>query len=111
MVKSNGRFIAEPSHTHRGGMKYDQDKLQFSLIDPFFLEELAKLLQIGAKKYSPNNWKEIDKERYINALMRHLNDYRKGAKVDPETGIRIPTVIACNAMFLDYFDRDELMSS
>ena len=55
------------------GTKDDGGKVRFSLIAPEFLWELARLLTIGAKKYSARNWeRDMDWERPLDALYRHL---------------------------------------
>ena len=38
-------------------MKFDTDKPMFELIDPYFEEDIAKVLTMGAKKYAKDNWK------------------------------------------------------
>ena len=43
------------------GTKYDQDKLQYSLIPSYALEQIAKNLTVGLKKYKErNNWKKVE---------------------------------------------------
>jgi deoxycytidylate deaminase len=69
-------------------MKFDSDKLRYDLIPPEVLKALAEVLTYGAKKYKPNNWRECDDpERYIGALLRHLQAYRLGDRVDVESGL------------------------
>ena len=42
------------------GVKYDQDKLQWSLMPWDALEETVRVLMYGAKKYpEPDNWKRV----------------------------------------------------
>ena len=59
------------------GIKFDQDKPRLAeMITDFAseLEELCKVWTFGANKYSKSNWKLVEngKERYSNALLRHL---------------------------------------
>tara|TARA_R110000744_G_scaffold102772_1_gene197422 strand:- start:184 stop:798 length:615 start_codon:yes stop_codon:yes gene_type:complete len=69
-------------------MKFDSDKLRYDLIPPEVLKALAEVLTYGAKKYKPNNWRECDdSERYVGALLRHLQAYRLGERVDAESGL------------------------
>jgi hypothetical protein len=90
------------------GIKFDGEKPDHSLVPPFALDELARLLTIGAKKYAPNNWQKVKpKKRYYAAAARHLTQYLmavlKGVKTDQydeETGIHHLICVACNAMFL-----------
>jgi hypothetical protein len=77
----------------------------FSLITPEFTESIAKVLTIGAKKYEPYNWqRDLDTDRIISALHRHLNAYQRGEKLDPETGESHLTHKAANTMFLFWYD-------
>ena len=81
--------------------KFDDDKIMYDLLHPEFLEQVAKVLTIGAKKYSPDNWKNADgTERYRSAMMRHFEAYRKGEMLDPETGMHHLAHVGCNVMFL-----------
>ena len=70
------------------GMKFDNDKLDYTLVKPEMLEQLALILHYGAKKYDRDNYKLIDNERYMAALFRHIQAHRKGEKLDSESGYR-----------------------
>jgi len=92
------------------GTKYDSDKIQYSLVPPYALEAVAKLLTLNLKKYKErNNWKKVPeaKQRYLDALYRHLEAHRKGEIFDSEsldpTTTHLSAVIA-NAMFLLEFE-------
>jgi len=89
------------------GRKYDADKLRWDLLDLGLVEEVVKILTFGAKKYAPNNWQKVDnaEDRYYAALLRHLVEYRKGNKIDEESGISHLSHAACNIIFLIYFDK------
>lgn len=82
------------------GIKYDNDKPQYRLIPPKAENEFVKVLTFGAKKYAPDNWKKIDKERYIDALGRHFNAYRRGETHDPESGLHHLAHVMCCAAFI-----------
>lgn len=88
------------------GTKYDQDKLQYTLIPPHALAEVARNLTIGLKKYKErDNWKKVPnaEQRYLDALYRHLEAHRKGEIYDPDSSVpdmyHLSAVIV-NAMFL-----------
>ena len=91
------------------GMKFDQEKTRFDLIDPYFHKDLAQVLTFGAIKYKPNNWQHVKdaKTRYIAALERHTNAYKMGEITDQESGLPHMAHIACNSMFLHYLERIE----
>lgn len=96
---------------NKGGIKEvaikGKVKTMFQLLDPIFIEGFAEVLTMGALKYAPDNWKKVDQEEYLRAIYHHLNEYRKGTKKDDESGMSHLYHIACNAMFLDWFDRQE----
>jgi len=90
--------------------KFDQGKLMVSLVEPRFILGVADILTHGAEKYGKNNWKEAkpeDIQRYKDALLRHLLAYNSGEVQDPDSGRPHLWHIACNVMFLDYFDSQE----
>jgi hypothetical protein len=68
------------------GTKNDQEKPNMSLIVPQFIEAIGNVLTYGAKKYAPENWKnDLEQQRILSALYRHLIAYHKGEIYDPET--------------------------
>ena len=91
------------------GLKYDGDKARFDLIEPEFEEDIANILTAGANKYAPNSWQHVEdgNNRYYAALRRHLNAWRKGEKIDQESGMSHLAHVACNVMFLMHFEREE----
>lgn len=98
-----------------GFIKADKEKTNFSLVDPYAYEDLGKCLTIGAKKYSPDNWKLGDIESYIAALDRHLIDIKKAVLdkdkslfIDKDTALQHGANLMCNAMFIHYFIRKEI---
>lgn len=93
-------------------MKFDDKKNRLELIDPEFILGLGRVLSYGAEKYDAWNWQKIDNEEDIarikGAILRHMMAYMGGEIYDPETGESHLYHIACNIMFLDYFDRNKL---
>jgi len=88
------------------GKKNDQEKIRMDLLPFDVLEEIAKGLTFGAKKYSDNNWQKVEnaQERYEAALLRHFADYKKGEKLDNESGLSHLIHLGCNAIFLIWLD-------
>jgi hypothetical protein len=88
------------------GTKYDKDKLQYSLIPPYALEQVAKVLTEGLKKYKErDNWQKVPdaKQRYTDAMLRHIQAVLKGEMFDTDsTDPTIPhlAAVAVNALFL-----------
>lgn len=93
--------------TNQIGRKFDSGKPEFSLLPPWALESVAKVLTFGAQKYEIDNWKYVENgaQRYKNAALRHLNDYMKGEKFDQETGLNHLAHAVCCLMFM--LDADE----
>lgn len=72
------------------GMKFDGGKPRAALVLGGFadaLMEVSKVGTFGAWKYEPNNWKLVDKERYEDALFRHLLQWQGGEFTDSESGL------------------------
>lgn len=67
--------------------------------------ETAKVLTMGAKKYSPDNWMKVSGavKRYQDAFMRHLAAWRSGEEKDPESGLDHRGHMLCCLMFLWMF--------
>lgn len=84
------------------GLKYDDGKLRYDLIPPIAMEELAKILTYGSRKYADNTWQNVKpfKPRYYGALMRHIQEWRKGNLVDEESGELHLSHAFCCLMFL-----------
>ena len=85
------------------GIKYDNEKLDWSLVPFNAMEGAIRVLQHGAKKYKPDNWKFVEPiERYYNAAMRHLTAIFNGELKDPDTGELHASHLLCNALFIVY---------
>jgi len=89
------------------GIKYDTDKIQYDLIDPHALEDMAKVLTLGAIKYDRYNWKNVEEHRYVSATMRHFEAYRKGELCDPESGLSHLAHAMVNLMFLYCLEKEK----
>ena len=89
--------------------KNDKGKLMFDLIDPKFEEEIAAVLTFGARKYAPNNWQHLKDgtDRHYAALCRHLNKWRQGENIDPESKLPHLWHAATNIMFIMHHERPE----
>jgi hypothetical protein len=66
------------------------------------MEQTAWVHELGAEKYGPWNWREtgVCASTYVNAILRHLNAWRDGEDLDPESGITHLAHIACSANIL-----------
>lgn len=87
--------------TQPKGVKHDQDKPPMYLLDPEFLEGVAKVLGFGADKYNAHNWRNgIKYSRLISAAYRHLGAINRGEDIDAESGLPHVYHLGCNVMFL-----------
>lgn len=74
-------------------IKNDEGKPDFTLIPQVALQCVAKVLTLGAKKYSAYNWKnsipgERDrKTRLLASVLRHINAHLRGEVLDDESGL------------------------
>lgn len=84
------------------GVKYDASKPRWSLIPIGTMEEVVKVLEYGANKYSPDNWKKVPQMeiRYYDAAMRHIDAYWKGEYLDEESGQPHLAHAVCCLLFL-----------
>ena len=93
------------------GIKYDQDKLRLAeMIIDFApeLQELCKVWTFGANKYEKSNWKLVvnGKDRYSNALIRHLIAEEDNL-YDDESKLLHAAHIAFNALARIHFILEE----
>lgn len=82
--------------------KRDEGKLQISLVPMQIVRDIAEVRGFGLIKYSdPDNWKKVEKQRYIDAMLRHLLAYLEDTDgVDEESGIKHYKHVACNLAFI-----------
>lgn len=86
------------------GLRYNENKLKWSLVHFGSLEPMVRVLMFGAKKYAPENWKKgLDKKEILESIMRHVAELMDGKELDDESGLPIMGHIQCNAMFYNYF--------
>lgn len=83
-------------------IKADEGKPELSLVPTQVIKDIAEVRMYGVKKYGDNeSWRMVEKQRYIDALYRHLLDYIDNNKaVDEESGIPHIKHMACNIAFL-----------
>lgn len=100
-----------PKTEPAGGMKFDAGKPRWSLLMGGCgkaLAGVAAVLTFGAAKYAAHSWKQVEnnKERYRDAMYRHLNAIESGEELDPESGLPHWDHVACNALFLSELNKE-----
>ena len=88
--------------------KADAGKLQITLVPTRIVEGIAEVRMYGNMKYhDPENWRQVEVERYRDALCRHLLAYiRDPQSVDEESGIPHYKHMACNMAFICEMEHD-----
>lgn len=82
--------------------KADKGKLQITLVPRQIIRDIAIVRGYGNKKYgSSDNWKEVEIERYRDALCRHLLAYLDDPdSKDEESGLYHYQHMSCNMAFI-----------
>ena len=81
--------------------KTDQGKPRPTLVPVSLIEAVTAIREYGCQKYhDPENWRQVEPQRYRDALYRHWLAYLKGEKYDQESGLPHLWHLACNAAFL-----------
>ena len=98
---------------HTAGAKLDDGKLMAGLVLGGFsraLKGIAEVGTMGAKKYTPNGWQEVDNafNRYHDAAIRHWLSYNSGEKLDPESGLSHLKHLAWNMLALVHFEPEHI---
>lgn len=87
--------------------KFDREKPRWDLLNFSLVRSIVTVLTYGARKYGPNTWQKVPngEARYLAALMRHLDAYQSGERLDPESGISHLWHAFCNLYFMVWFER------
>ena len=68
---------------YKVGLKKQGEKIEFTHFPiELILEALGKVTSYGAKKYSPDNYKNEEIDSYVNSFFRHFIAWRRGEKID-----------------------------
>ena len=93
--------MSETKETSTTGGQKGSKLPGYSLIDASFLNELACHAQLGAEKYSRNNWRKgYEFSLSFDALNRHLWEWWNGEYFDDEMGTDHLAAVAFHAMVL-----------
>lgn len=82
--------------------KADQGKPCPPLCPVSLIEAVTAVRMYGTEKYGdPDNWKQVEPERYHQAMLLHiLAAWNDPYKIDPESGLLHIQHVACNIAFL-----------
>jgi len=84
------------------GLRKNDGKLRYDLLEPYAIQELVKVFTEGAKKYSDFNWIDggMDYTKMLASLKRHIAAFELGEDIDPETKCHHMAHAAWNALAL-----------
>lgn len=69
--------------SNKMGLKKQGEKTEFTHFPiELILEALGKVTSYGAKKYSPDNYKNEEIDSYVNSFFRHFIAWRRGEELD-----------------------------
>jgi hypothetical protein len=89
--------------------KNDQNKPELSYLPLQELEQIALVLDFGAKKYARDNWKKgTNYMRMLSSAMRHLFAFIKGEDNDSESGLPHLAHLGCCILFLMYYQNNNI---
>ena len=82
--------------------KADAGKPQLTLVPRQILFDIARVREYGTEKYGdPDNWKQVEIQRYKDAAFRHFMAYLDDPQGnDEESGLSHLAHLACNIAFL-----------
>lgn len=88
--------------------KADAGKPRLTLVPRRIITAIARVRMYGNEKYhDPENWRQVEPERYRDALFRHLLAYLDDPHgVDDESGLPHLWHLACNVAFLCEMEAD-----
>lgn len=91
-------------------LRYNKGKVPLSCIfqSREAIEGLARVLEMGGKKYGKVNWKKgSSTDSIVDSLMRHLTKLMDGEMYDDESGLLHADHLLTNAYFLSHFQHKE----
>lgn len=90
-------------------IKADAGKPRLSLVPPEIIRDIARIREYGIAKYgTAESWREVEPQRYRDAMFRHLLAYIEDPQgVDEESGLPHLWHLACNAAFLCEMEKEK----
>lgn len=88
--------------------KADAGKPRFTLVPRGIIRAVAAIREYGCEKYhDPENWRQVEPQRYRDAAFRHFMAYLDDPQgVDEEIGLPHLWHLACNIAFLIEMEGD-----
>jgi len=84
MIINRRKTIPNQTHKTDAGKPPAAHLLEF----PEALEQMIRVSETGAAKYGRNTWRRVERQRYLDALMRHVLALGvDGAALDKDSGL------------------------
>jgi 5'(3')-deoxyribonucleotidase len=88
------------------GLRYNDDKPRYDLIQADALDGMVQVLTMGSKKYSDRNWEHgMSWSNVLASMKRHIKKIEAGEDFDDESGLLHADHVQCNAHFLAAYYR------
>ena len=89
-------------------IKADAGKPKLTLVPTQIIEDIAYVRMYGVNKYGKKeSWKQVEIERYRDAMFRHFLAYLNDPQgVDEESGLSHLSHVACNCAFLCELEKE-----
>ena len=99
--------VVKESMRNKQEAKADIGKPQLTLVPRKILFDIARVREYGTRKYGdPENWRQVDRQRYRDAAFRHFCAYLDDPNgLDKESGLPHLAHLACNIAFLCELER------
>ena len=100
--KERGMDVTKRNSSNQS-LRYNEGKLDWTLIHFKSLEPMVRVMMFGAEKYEPDNWKKpTDLKTLKQSLMRHATALIDGEELDSESNLPHAAHIMCNCMMYLY---------
>lgn len=81
--------------------RYNIGKTRYSLSPDYALNQMAKVMTFGAKKYADDNWRKgLSFTSCLDSLERHIAKFKIGQDYDEETGLHHLAHAMANCSFI-----------
>lgn len=104
------KYDIKPEPDAGQSAKADAGKLKITLVPRQIIRDIAAVRMYGNQKYpegGPENWRQVEVQRYRDALCRHLLAYLDDpAGVDEESGLPHRWHMECNMAFIAELEKD-----
>ena len=85
-----------------------EGKLRMDLIDPWFVEDMVRVCELGVEKHGEGTWRNTDPKVFLTAAERHILELKKGYIYDPERTLPHAAHIAVNMMYYERAGHEQL---